>query len=237
MVSINDKGRRRLPPYISYRTFRNFLDDLQQGVPARIDRSYWGERMSGSTGTQLVAALRFLGLIDGDASPTDRLKKLAILKGNARAEQLRLMTTEAFGFLSGSVDTQTATYAQLEEAFHHTFQLTGDVSRKCIKFYVAIASDVGFPLSSFITKKVRSPRSGVATKAVTRRKNTRTEQNFKVPQDGEIVPDSVSWDKLLLDKFPALDPTWNDELKLAWFKDFDKLLDKLLGMRLSRGIV
>lgn len=229
MVSLNDKGRRRLPPYISYRTFRNFLDELQQGVPARIDRSYWGERMSGSTGTQLVAALRFLGLIDGSAVPTDRLRKMAMLKGSARAEQLRLMTTEAFGFLSGTVDPQTATYAQLEEAFHHTFQLTGDVSRKCIKFYVAIASDAGFSLSSFITKRLRSPRYGMGIKTVTRRKNTRTEQSLKVPHDGEIFPDSTPWDKLLLAKFPTFDPTWNDEVKLNWFKAFDALLKMRSG--------
>ena len=229
MVSLNDKGRRRLPPYISYRTFRNFLDELQQGVPARIDRSYWGERMSGSTGTQLVAALRFLGLIDGSAVPTDRLRKMAMLKGSARAEQLRLMTTEAFGFLSGTVDPQTATYAQLEEAFHHTFQLTGDVSRKCIKFYVAIASDAGFSLSSFITKRLRSSRSGTGIKTVTRRKNTRTEQSLKVPHDGEIFPDSTPWDKLLLAKFPTFDPTWNDEVKLNWFKAFDALLKMRSG--------
>ena len=126
---MNDNARKRLPPYISYRTFRNFLDELQQGVPSRIDRSYWGERMSGSTGTQLVAALRFLGLIDGSAAPTDRLRKLAVLKGTSKAEQLKQITNESFGFLAGTVDPQTATYAQLEEAFHHAFQLTGDVSR------------------------------------------------------------------------------------------------------------
>lgn len=229
MVSLNDKGRRRLPPYISYRTFRNFLDELQQGVPARIDRSYWGERMSGSTGTQLVAALRFLGLIDGSAVPTDRLRKMAMLKGSARAEQLRLMTTEAFGFLSGTVDPQTATYAQLEEAFHHTFQLTGDVSRKCIKFYVAIASDAGCPLSSFITKRIRTPRSGTGIRAITKRKNTRTEQSLKMPHDGEIFPENAPWDKLLLAKFPTFDPTWNDEVKLNWFKAFDELLKMRSG--------
>ena len=70
---VEDRGQKRLPPYVSYRTFQAFVDGLQQVIPARIDRSYWGERSSGSTGTQLMSALRFLGLIDVNDTPTNRL--------------------------------------------------------------------------------------------------------------------------------------------------------------------
>ena len=56
----SEKGRKHLPPYVSYRTFYNFIERLQQHMPSRIDRSYWGELLSGSNGTQLMAALRFL---------------------------------------------------------------------------------------------------------------------------------------------------------------------------------
>lgn len=152
---------KRLPPYVSYRTFRSFLDTLWQGLPDRVDRSYWGERYSGSTGTQLVATLRFLGLIDENAAPTDRLRKLAVSKGSTRVKQLQLVTKEAYGFLSGSLDPQTATYSQLVYVFYHSFQMTGDVIRKCIRFYVAIASDAGFSLSPFITNCLRSSSSGI----------------------------------------------------------------------------
>ncbi|MDD4465958.1 MAG: hypothetical protein PHY25_04705, partial [Dehalococcoidales bacterium] len=61
---MSDISRRQLPPYVSYRSFWNFLDRLREAVPARIDRSYWGDKFSGSTGTQLMGALRYLGLID-----------------------------------------------------------------------------------------------------------------------------------------------------------------------------
>ncbi|MBI2853053.1 MAG: DUF5343 domain-containing protein [Chloroflexi bacterium] len=220
----NDKGRRRLPPYISYRTFRNFLDELQQGIPARIDRSYWGERLSGSSGTQLMAALRFLALIDASNVPTPRLRNLVYAKGSQRMDFLKQMIVEAFSFLGGTVDPQTATYAQLEEAFHHTFQLTSDVSRKCIKFYVAIAVDAGFTLSPFITKRLRSARSGTGTKIITRKKNARTIQTAPVAQEVELFPGSMSWDKLLLTKFPSFDPTWKEDIQLNWFKAYGELL-------------
>ena len=228
MVIQNDNARKRSPPYVSYRTFRNFLEGLQQGVPSRIDRSYWGDRMSGSTGTQLVGTLRFLALIDGESAPTERLKKLAMLKGTSRADQLRQIVNESFGFLSG-VDLQTATYAHVEEAFHKAFQLKPNVSRKCIKFYVGIANDAGLQLSSHISKKLRSNHSGIGISGITRRKSTRTEQSFKIPRNGELIPDNMSWDKMLLTKFPSFDPGWNDEVKLNWFKAFDVLLKMRLG--------
>ena len=64
-----EKGRKHLPPYVSYRTFHNFIERLQQHMPSRIDRCYWGELLSGSNGTQLMAALRFLNLIDVNGKP------------------------------------------------------------------------------------------------------------------------------------------------------------------------
>jgi len=152
-----------------------------------------------------------------------------MLKGISKADHLKQITIESFGFLSGTVDLQNATYAQLEEAFHGAFQLKPDVSRKCIKFYVAIANDAAIPLSSFITKRLRSPRSGIAVKGITRRKGIRTEHSLKIPHDGEIIPESTPWDKMLLTKFPSFDPGWNDDVKLNWFKAFDVLLRMRLG--------
>ena len=79
------------PPYVSFNTFRTLLNWLRsEGVPLQFDRSFWQAKFSGSTGTQLVAALRFLGLIQGDrpledmeslveASPDERRFIIAVL--------------------------------------------------------------------------------------------------------------------------------------------------------------
>ena len=54
----------RTPPYTSYRTFKTFIQDLHEhGVPSRIDRSVL-THFSGVVGTQLMHALRFLGLVE-----------------------------------------------------------------------------------------------------------------------------------------------------------------------------
>jgi len=222
-----DKIRKRLPPYVSYRTFRNFIERLQQQVPARIDRSYWGDMLSGSTGTQLVAALHFLGLIDVNSRPTARFKSLASAKDEQRTGFLREMTSESFSFIfQSSSDPQNATYAQLEEVFHDSFQLTDNVCRKCIKFFVSLASDAGIPLSPFVVKRIRATHADSGTKIATKRKIVRTKRNSKIPQDVEEIPESMSWNRMLLTKFPAFDPTWNDEVKLKWFAAFDELLKR-----------
>ncbi len=220
-----DKEKRRLPPYVSYRTFRNFLDGLQVGgMPARIDRSYWGDRLSGTTGTQLISALRFLNLVDASGLPTNRLKMLVAARGPQRNELLRQVTFEAFApLMKAGLDPQNATYSQLEEIFHDNFNLSGDVSRKCIKFFIMLAGDAGVHLSPFITKRLKSPRTGTNAKKAP----ARTKQNEVVPNGLEEVPNQVlSWEQLVLSKFPTFDPAWSDELKLKWFESYEELLKR-----------
>jgi hypothetical protein len=225
-----EKGRKHLPPYVSYRTFYNFVERLQQRLPSRIDRSYWGDTLSGSTGTQLMAALRFLDLIDPNGKPTERFKPLVTAKGETRTHLLREVTTDAFAFAcKSSLDLESATYSQLMEVFHNTFQLTDDVSRKCVKFFIAIATDAGIPLSPFIIKRTRSGHTAAGQKAIAKKAGNRTNRNVIVPQKKDEIPDSPSWHSMLLSKFPNFDPSWSDELKMKWFAAFDELLKKGLN--------
>ncbi len=223
--AVNDTTRKRLPPYISYRTFRNFVDSLQVGgIPARIDRSYWGDRLSGTTGTQLMTALRFLGLIDANSIPTNRLRLLVSARGPQKTELLRQIAYEAFTFIfRSSFDPQNGTYSQLEEIFHSQFELTGDVSRKCIKFFLMLASDAGIHLSSFITKRLKTPRSGTGARN-SKKVATRTSGNSVVPEKTVEMPYHNSWDTMVLNKFPTFDPAWSEEVKLKWFDAFNELL-------------
>jgi hypothetical protein len=222
-----EKGRKHLPPYVSYRTFRNFIDRLQQRLPSRIDRSYWGDLLSGSTGTQLMAALRFLDLIDVNGKPTEQLKPLVAARGEPRAQLLRDVTSHAYSFvLKSNLDIESATYAQLEEVFHNAFQLTDDVSRKCVKFFIALSGDAGMPISPFIIKRTRTSRSGTGAKSIAKKGVLRTKRNALVPQLSEEMPESNSWHNKLLEKFPSFDPSWSDELKAKWFAAFDELLKR-----------
>ena len=225
-----EKTRKHLPPYVSYRTFYNFMEQLQQRIPSRIDRSYWGDILSGSTGTQLMAAMRFLDLIDVNGKPTKKLEPLVSAKGESRKRLLHDIAYDAFDFVcQGSLDLESATYSQLQEVFHNTFQLTDDVSRKCVKFFIAIANDAGINLSPFITKRTRSMHSSAGLKTSLKKIGIRTKRNALIPQDRDEIPNTTSWDGMLLSKFPDFDVSWSDELKMKWFAAFDELLKKGLN--------
>ncbi len=214
-------------PRVSYRSFWNFIDSLQQGIPARIDRSYWGERWSGSTGSQLMKAFHFLGLIDSNNMPTDRLKQLVSARGAQRTETLRQMTVESFDFLLGAVDYQTATYAQIEELLHSTYHLSSQNSSKCIKFFVRLASDAGIPLSPFLIRHSKVKHAGIGLKKTARRADTRSNMDRTILHSDDLITTKMLWDKLLLSKFPTFDPSWTDEVKLKWFDAFDSLLKRV----------
>jgi hypothetical protein len=126
----------------------------------------------------------------------------------------------------GSLDLESATYSQLEEVFHSVFQLTDDVSRKCVKFFIAMANDAGINLSPFITKRTRSTHSDTGIKLTVKKTGARSNQNSTIPQAEDEIPNSNSYVHLLLSKFPNFDPSWSDEIKLKWFADFDELLKK-----------
>ncbi|MDV2989453.1 MAG: DUF5343 domain-containing protein [Dehalogenimonas sp.] len=219
---------KSLPPYVSYRTFWNFLDGLKAAIPARIDRSFWGDKFSGSTGGQLISALKYLKMIDAAGIPTLRLRQIVFAKGQQRSDLLQQLAHEAYPFFLQALDPATATYSQLEEKLRENFPITADVNRKCIKFFIGMADEAGITLSSFITRKSRTSRATTAKKV---RKTT-----HHPPQDADTnsQPQSLSpvsaqdgstpdANQLLLAKFPTFDPNWTDEVKLRWFETFDKL--------------
>ncbi|MDD5702995.1 MAG: DUF5343 domain-containing protein [Dehalococcoidales bacterium] len=223
-----DRNKKRSPPYVSYRSFLTLLEDLQhEGLPSRIDRSYWGDKFSGSTGTQLMSALRFLNLIDSHGVPTSHLRELVTARGDTKCEVFKRIYQDSFSFITQcSLDTGNATYAQLEEVFNDFYQVDRDVARKCIKFFTELAGDAGVPLSPFITKKSKNTRISQVTEKVPKRNGTRTGQNLKVPQNKGVVPQPLSWKELLLSKFPSFDPTWSPDVQVKWFEAFDELLKR-----------
>ncbi|AAW40026.1 DUF5343 domain-containing protein [Dehalococcoides mccartyi] len=224
----NLKGSKPLPPYVSYRTFLNFLLGLQEAIPSRLDRSFWGDKWSGSTGTQLMAALRFLGLADNEGMPREKLRRLVDAKGEDRTLILRQIALEGYEFVfNSSADPESLTYAQLEELFHNSFKVADDVVRKCIKFFLGLAEDADIPISPFVTKKSRTARSGAGTKKVSRKIMPRTASHVLIPDNTMKIPENSDMDKVLLGKFPTFDPAWTDEVKVKWFEAFDVLLKKV----------
>ncbi len=151
------------PPYTSYRTFKTFIQDLDEhGVPSRIDRSVL-TRFSGVVGAQLMHALRFLGLIEDDGRPTQRLKDLVSAHGAGRWPEkfLELLRQEYAPMFA--IDLETATPSHFNEAFRKAFPAADAVVQKCVTLFLYAANDAGVKISGRILKG-RKPRSSTPRK-------------------------------------------------------------------------
>ena len=148
----------RTPPYTSYRTFKTFIEDLyEQGVPSRIDRSVL-TRFSGVVGTQLMHALRFLGLIDDQGRPTQRLVELVTAHGAGRwSEKLLELLRQEYAPIF-AIGLETATPSHFSEAFRKAFPAADAVVQKCVTFFLYAANDAGVKISARVLKG-RKPRS------------------------------------------------------------------------------
>ena len=148
----------RTPPYTSYRTFRTFVQDLREhGVPSRIDRSVL-TRFSGVVGTQLMHALRFLGLIEDQGRPTQRLEELVNAHGAGHwPEKLLELLRQEYAPMF-AIDLETATPSHFNEAFRKAFPAADAVVQKCVTFFLYAANDAGVKISGRVLKG-RKPRS------------------------------------------------------------------------------
>lgn len=151
-------------PYTSWKTILNLIQKFEADggvLPPRIDRSVLG----GSEGqkTQVMAALRFLGLMGDNSEVTPLFQQLVSADDKARQVLVRNLLQRHYPEAT-KLGTSHATTKQLEETFAG---LTGDTLRKAMTFYIHAAKYSGNPLSKhfktpsgFRPSVARKPRAG-----------------------------------------------------------------------------
>src|SRR4029077_14643625 len=195
MIMLERTRSSGAPPYTSYRTFKTFIEDLHEhGVPSRIDRSVL-TRFSGVVGTQLMHALRFLGLIEDDGRPTERLKGLVKAHGTANWSErfLELLRHEYAPMFA--IDLETATPSHFGEAFRKAFPAADAVVQKCVTFFLYAANDAGVKISGRVLKG-RKPRSLTPPRKVARpTRSPPPAEEFEAPPAQPPPASAVSDDK------------------------------------------
>ena len=142
------------PPYVSFSTFKTLMDWLRaEGVPLRLDRSFWRSKFSGSTGTQLIAALRFLGLVQGE-SPTQDLHTLVDSIPEDRKFILGEILKHSYVNIAFK-DLDRATPSMLKGWFR-IYPIDGHTLRKAMSFFVNASKDAEIPMSNSIQKMART---------------------------------------------------------------------------------
>ena len=215
------------PPCVSWKTFFNFLLSLADKIPARIDRSCWSQLLSGSNGKAVVNAMRFLDLIDNTDAPTDKLK--LFLKANA-SERINIMNK----ILTNSYDAAfnkkfslvNATQSQLYEYFKSTCGLSKEDSDKCMKFIA------GGSTYSYITMASGADKNHKKKTAVKSIRNADSEADKTTENLSEIQEKSVRsakpLERSLVEKLPEFRDEWPYEMKMAWFKLSQSIVDSVL---------
>lgn len=167
------------PPYIAYKTLRNFLDGLKNAaVPSIIDRSVMPNSMSGSNRGLVIAALRYLDLIDDKGVPSELLEKLVHASDDDRPRLLQAILRESYSFLfSDDINIARATTRQVENKFKD-LNLGIDTARKCILFFQSAAKDAKIVISPHI-----KPYQGMKKKNI-RNTQFENEDNSEADEQG-----------------------------------------------------
>jgi hypothetical protein len=174
--------KKALPPYISLATLKSLVAKLKEtAVPPRIDGSML-KNYAGSTAAQLVAALKFLKLVDDSANTEQLLTKLVNAYETASwSEVMKTVMEPAFKPIVGDLKLDTATFGMLREKFAE-WGAEGEVLDKCVRFFESAMTESGIQLSPHILNRPRAKPDRTKTKV----KKGREEQDDG--SEDETVP-------------------------------------------------
>lgn len=188
------------PPYLPYRTLRNFFDSLRVGIPGKIDRSVL-KNLSGSAQSMLIGALRYFELISQDGKPTHTLERLVQAEGADRQKLLQELLKHHYPFiLNDGINLQNATPKMLQEAFTNA-GVSGDTTRKAMAFFLSAAKDSGMTLSSYLKVRQVGRPAGSKRRTSEARLTQGTEQREGEPS---AQPGTVRFNLPLPNKPPII---------------------------------
>lgn len=203
--------RPGLPVYVSFEAFKKALDWLKQdGLPQRFDESVWRRQVgSASYSAQMMAAFRFLGLVDSNQAPTETLEQL-VFGSKSRPAILADVLRQQYPPLF-QLDLESATPRQVEDALA-SLGVHGHTLRKAITFFVHACDFAEIHLSAFLTKPSRG--SG-------------TRKTSSSPEAGPATESGSRSDAVdaLLDRLRRDGPTWTRSQRDLWFSALSAVVD------------
>jgi hypothetical protein len=143
-------------PYVPFKTFLTAIEGFEAGLPRQLDRSIWPS-YSGAIQGQLLGALRYLGLIDENHTPTAELREL-VGRRDQRKAILRKLIERRYSNLV-SLDLSRISPRQFEEAVRQ-YGASGATLKKAVSFFLQAAQYAGVPMSVLLRAKTRTGGAG-----------------------------------------------------------------------------
>ncbi len=240
---MNDKPKVISPPYATFGSFLGFLNKMRDaGVPGRIDPSVFGNA-SGSISYSVIAALKFLKLIDDGGKPSDRFNRLVESDDEKRRTVLKETVIEGYPSLfDKDINLKTITSGQFDEHIRREFDVQGSTVDKIAAFFISAAKISEIPISTHLLAR-KSVSNSTANKKNSKNRK-RDELDAGQPKDaqgsqfkGEEETLRSSYHPFvqgLLDEIPATEKfiEWSVEDQAEWLRaaaGIFKLLSKSKG--------
>ena len=220
-----ESGVRINPPCVSFKTFFNFIGTLAPNIPARIDRGVWSVYLSGSNGKAVVNAMRFLGMLDQHDAPTNELRKYLLADSDGKLTTFSAIIRNSYGrIFDGTISLDNATSEQLRDFFKNTFSITKEDADKCVKFLTDACKYANVRVSAYLMDKNKRKRT-VSQKSIPVADKIDADNTLSTPKI--VQNNNLSKRTDLFDKLPDFDATWSDELKFAWMKIYETIINSV----------
>jgi hypothetical protein len=220
--------KKTVPPYVAYTTLSNFIDRFKQGLPSRIDRGLMGS-MSGAAQSQVITAMRYLGMTSENGLPTPLMKQYATGDEGERKNALGKMLVAAYPFLfdTEAFNISFATGQQLRETLEANTGATGETLDRCMSFVKDAAWAAGFTVSPYITQKTSRTANGRKKSAPRPRPTPKTTERAR-QANAANQPQSPAQTSLLLSglfqRLPKPGTAWSKDERERWVQTLQNVL-------------
>jgi hypothetical protein len=213
------KKERLAPAYVPWRTLMNYINSLREsGLPSQINRSVM-DKTSYSGQAQLLAGMRYLGLIDTLGTPQAILAQWIEADEANQTKIIGKILSDCYKFVFDNLDLARASPAEVDKQFRER-GIDGSTAERAVAFFLNAADAAGIILSPHLKKKTRS--SGALRRTRSPRKRQRQEGNKPPAEDmrHDFNGGADPW----LAKFPDFNPEWDEKIQQTWFEAFQKLM-------------
>lgn len=164
MPANNVRRRPESPPRANYKSMKDFLELTKRVTLSKVDiQTLRVNKIAPANERYLVAALRQMGLIDAEGTPTADMHHLQARGDEARGK-LRSVFAETYRDLLDSVDLRSATLDDIKNFFILRQGVAPSTATKCASFFLGMARDVEVELSEALVQSAPGarPRRGGA---------------------------------------------------------------------------
>lgn len=153
------------PPYIGYRRFRKFLDQIVSSrLPERLNPEAWGA--TPQVADRLANALQFFGLVSRDLAPDWELRQFARGDAEERRQILRKLVVSRYRWVTTlPAGTSQGDFGSIL-AGHCS--LTGESLTRAASFVVSASRDLGIEIPIIPTQRGPRPRASSSDVSGTR---------------------------------------------------------------------